>query len=105
MATAVQIQNCKKILYEEIGQDDVFDEFFELIMKKIKPFELWKDPEIVAFARQKNIPIDDLLSPTLEEAFRSGIRYSTWSELGRDVGRALKNFKEIYGTFPEESLE
>ena len=37
MATAVQIENCRKILHDEIGQYDEFDELFELLMIKIKP--------------------------------------------------------------------
>ena len=80
MATAVQIQNCKKILHEEMGQDDVFDELLELTLSKINLYksaeELFKDPEIVAFASQKNIPIDVDISPvpTLEESFREEIR-------------------------------
>ena len=80
MATAVQIQNCKKNFHEEIGQDDVFNEFLELTLSKINLYksaeELFKDPEIVAFASLKNIPIDVDISPvpTLEESFREGIR-------------------------------
>ena len=34
MATAEQIQNCKKIMHEEIGQDVVFDKIFDLVMSK-----------------------------------------------------------------------
>ena len=34
MATAEQIQNCKKIMHEKIGQDVVFDKTFDLVMSK-----------------------------------------------------------------------
>ena len=80
MATAVQIQNCKKIFHEELGQDDVFDELLELSLSKITSYksakELFKDPEIVAFCQSKNIPnnVDTTPGPTLEESFRDEIR-------------------------------
>ena len=34
MATAEQVQNCKNIMHEEIGQDVVFDKIFDLVMSK-----------------------------------------------------------------------
>ena len=56
MATAEQIQNCKKIMHEEIGQDYVFVELFDLVMSKNPTADVWKDPEIVAFLQAKNLP-------------------------------------------------
>ena len=56
MATEIEIQNCRKFLHDEIGQND---EFLE-VMKKIQPTgsvdELSKNPEIVAFFQSKNFP-------------------------------------------------
>ena len=83
MATAVQIQNCKKIFHEEVGQNDIFDKLIELSLSKIKSYksadELFKDPEIVAFCKSKNLPSPDIdvetLPPSItsfEEAFRYG---------------------------------
>ena len=66
---------------EQIGQDDVFDELFNLVMSKISSAdELWKDPEIVAFLQSKNVPIDVNIKPqsikSFEEAFRNGLKSS-----------------------------
>ena len=57
-ATAEQIQNCKKIMHEEIGQDDFFDELFDLVMSKKITEDIWRDPEIVAFLQARNLPTD-----------------------------------------------
>ena len=56
MATEIEIQNFKKILHDEFGQNDeldkVFEEFLE-VLNKIQPAgsvdELSMNPEIVAF--------------------------------------------------------
>ena len=90
MATKSEIQKCKKILFDEVGQNDEleksFDEFFE-IMKKIKPTEsideLTMSPEIVAFCKAKNIPheileyfalnFDPAVPRTCEECFKEGL--------------------------------
>ena len=81
MATAEQIQNCKKITHEEIGQDDVFDELFDLVMSKKLTADVWKDPEIVAFLQAKNLPIDididvgNITIPQDIKSFEEGFRY------------------------------
>ena len=97
MATAEQVQNCKKILHDEIGQidgvDELFDELLE-VMNKIRPFMsfdgLSLNPEFVAFLQSKNQPTELLgylalhLDPglsTFEDAFKEGLR------LGQEFGR------------------
>ena len=93
----MDIQNCKKILHDEIGQNDeldkVFEEFLE-VLNKIQPAgsvdELSMNPQIVAFFQSKNVPIELLeyvalnLDPglsTVEEGFKEGLR------LGQEFGR------------------
>ena len=73
-------------MHEEIGQDDVFDELFDLVMSKKLTADVWKDPEIVAFLQAKNLPIDidiDVGNITIpqniksfEEGFRCGLKLS-----------------------------
>ena len=96
MATAEQIQNCKKIMHEEIGQDDVFDELFDLVISKKPTADVWKDPEIVAFLQAKNLPpidIDVNIKPqSFEEAFRYGLKFSYF-----DLEKA--RFKKAYQRF------
>ena len=66
---------------EQIGQDDVFDELFDLVISKKLAADVWKDPEIVAFLQAKNLPIDIdvdikplLCIKSFEEAFRDGLK-------------------------------
>ena len=98
MPTESEIQKCKKILFDEVGQNDelvnAFDEILE-ILKKIKPTcnslseaidEITMSPEIVAFIKAKNIPQEILgyfkkealnFGPaprTFEEGFKMGLR-------------------------------
>ena len=83
MATEIEIQNCKKILYDEL--EKVFDEFLE-VLTKIQPVgsvdELSMNPEIVAFFQSKNFSIELLESVALhlkpglskvEDAFKEGL--------------------------------
>ena len=55
-----QMQNRKKIIDEEIGQDIFLDELFDLIKCKDLNVDIWKDPEIVAFLQANNLPPIDL---------------------------------------------
>ena len=98
MPTESEIQKCKKILFDEVGQNDewenAFDELWE-ILKKIKPTcnslseaidEFTMSPEIVAFIKAKNIPQEllgyfkkeavnfDPAPRTCEESFKMGLR-------------------------------
>ena len=92
MATEIEIQNFKKILHDEFGQNDEldkeFDEYLE-VLNKIQPTgsvdELTKNPEIVSFFNSKSFPTELLeyvvlhLDPglsTCEEAFKEGLRLS-----------------------------
>ena len=88
MATEIEIQNCKKILHDEIGQNDesdkVFDEFFEVLKKNQTTGSVDElSKEIVTFFNSKNFPTELLeyivlnLDPglsTLEEGFKEGLR-------------------------------
>ena len=98
MPTESEIQKSKKILFDEVGQNDELenslDEIFE-ILKKIKPTcnslsviidEITMSPEIVAFLKAKNIPHEffgyfrkeflnlDPAPRTCEEGFKIGLR-------------------------------
>ena len=97
MATESEIQKCKKIFFDEVGQNDelenTFDELLEIV-KKIKPTcnsfseaidEITMSPEIVAFFKAKNIPHEflgyfkkealnfDPAPLTFEEGFKMGL--------------------------------
>ena len=94
MATEIEIQKCKKILFDEFGQNDkldnFIDEYFEVVKKIIGP--RCNSPsefidEIAAFYRhkispeymgylKKEIPNLDLDNLTSEEAFKKGLRLS-----------------------------
>ena len=97
MATAEQIQNCKKIMQEEIGQDYVFYELFELVMSKNPTADIWKDPEIVAFLQAKNLPpigIDVNIKPTsFEVAFRYGLNELEKARFKKHLKDSLKEMK------------
>ena len=86
---ATEIKNCKKILYDEFGQNDelekLFEDFLEVLIK-IQPAgsidELSMNPEIVAFFQSKNFPSELLeyvaihLDPGLskvEDSFKEGL--------------------------------
>ena len=88
--TAEQIQNCKKIMHEEIGQNDFCDRLFDLVTSKDLADDVWNDPEIVAFLQTKNINPNDInvgftlrpikkMSP--EEAFRFCFRLDEMDRL------------------------
>ena len=68
-------------MHEEIGQDDVFDELFDLVMSKKLTADVWKDSEIVAFLQAKNLPIDididvgNITIPQNIKSFEEGFRY------------------------------
>ena len=68
-------------MHEEIGQDDVFDELFDLVMSKMPSADVWKDPEIVAFLQAKNLPSDididvgNIPIPKNIKSFEEGFRY------------------------------
>ena len=94
MPTESEIQKCKKILFDEVGQNDELENYFvELleILKKIGPTcktidEITMSPEIVAFFRSKNISQEfleyfkkealnfDPAPRTFEEGFQMGHR-------------------------------
>ena len=104
MATAEQIQNCKKIMHEEIGQDDVFDELFDLVMSKSPTADVLKDPEIVAFLQTKNLPpidIDVNIKPlqsikSFKEAFRYGLKLSDFElEKARIKKHLIASFRAV----------
>ena len=61
---------------EQIGQDYVFGELFDLVMSKNLTADVWKDPEIVAFLQTKNLPQIDIsqIIKSFEEAFRYGLK-------------------------------
>ena len=104
MATAEQIQNCKKIMNEEIGQDYVFYELFELVMSKNPTADVWKDPEIVAFLQAKNLPIDIDVGKipirknikSFEEGFRYGLKLSDFElEKERIKKHLIASFRAV----------
>ena len=105
MATAEQIQNCKKIMHEEIGQDDFFDELFDLVISKKLTADVWKDPEIVAFLQAKNLPIDidvgKIPIPKNIKSFEEGFRYGLKLELekARIKKHLLDSLKAMKRTF------
>ena len=90
---------------EQIGQDDVFDELFNLVMSKISSAdELWKDPEIVAFLQAKNLPpidIDVNIKPlqsikSFKEAFRYGLKLSDFElEKARIKKHLIASFRAV----------
>ena len=106
MATAEQIQNCKKIMHEEIGQNYVFYELFDLVMSKNPTADVWKDPEIVAFLQTKNLPPIDIdvniKPPSFEEAFRYGLKRSYFElEKARLKRHLLASFEAMNRTFED----
>ena len=62
-------------MHEEIGQDDFFDELFDLVLSKKLMADVWKDPEIVAFLQAKNVQIDIDVNIKPPKSFKEDFRY------------------------------